>query len=515
MSEYMAGNHQVPILVGVGEFKNVSRKMEDAIEPSELMLKAIHEAATDAIGPQEQSLIKDLDGVSVVASSTWPYTDLPGLLSKALHIQPKHTVYSDLSGNSSVQLIDDAAQRIASGELEAVAVVGGESLASLKDFMKRGMFPPPWTGPGTNLDNVYYANNVQTLGGIGKAHEVGVPMQVYAMYENGLRAHRGQTIAQNHQESVRLYARYAQVAASHQMAWSFGKMPETESSIGTVNRRNRMICFPYPLLMNAFNDVNLAAACIVTSQAYAERRGIPREKWIFPLGGGRGHDSEDSMAEALSTSLARSELRVDDIDIFDFYSCFPIVPKLACQYLGISIDNPPRPITLLGGLTSFGGAGANYSMHAVTEMVRCLRARRCGGHERSNGLILANGGVLTHENALCLSTRPRPNGTPYPVDEFDNNCSVSEGQVAVVPATTGEATIETYTVEYDRQNNPRLGHVVCRLKGTDSRVLANHGDHSTLQQLASGTEEPIGRGGFVWQSERPGQNLFSFRKSHL
>ncbi len=75
-------------------------------------------------------------------------------------------------------------------------------------------------------------------------------------------------------------------------------------------------------------------------------------------------------------------------------------------------------------------------------MVRCLRARRCGGHERSNGLILANGGVLTHENALCLSTRPRPNGTPYPVDEFDNNCSVSEDQVAVVPATTGEATIE-------------------------------------------------------------------------
>lgn len=140
MSECMAGNHQVPILVGVGELKNASRKMEDAIEPSELMLKAIHEAATDAIGPQGQSLIKDLDGISVVASSTWPYTDLPGLLSRALHIQPKHTVYSDLSGNSSVQLIDDAAQRIASGELEAVAVVGGESLASRMQYLSLNPF---------------------------------------------------------------------------------------------------------------------------------------------------------------------------------------------------------------------------------------------------------------------------------------------------------------------------------------------------------------------------------------
>lgn len=43
--------------------------------------------------------------------------------------------------------------------------------------------------------------------------------------------------------------------------------------------------------------------------------------------------------------------------------CFPIVPKLACHHLGISILNPSKPLTLLGGLTSFGGAGNNYSMH--------------------------------------------------------------------------------------------------------------------------------------------------------
>ena len=44
--------------------------------------------------------------------------------------------------------------------------------------------------------------------------------------------------------------------------------------------------------------------------------------------------------------------------------CFPIVPKLACDHFGFSTTAWKKPITLLGGLTSFGGAGNNYSMHA-------------------------------------------------------------------------------------------------------------------------------------------------------
>lgn len=50
------------------------------------------------------------------------------------------------------------------------------------------------------------------------------------------------------------------------------------------------------------------------------------------------------------------------------YSCFPIVPKLACQHLGLSITKPEKPITVLGGLTSFGGAGNNYTMHVSFEV---------------------------------------------------------------------------------------------------------------------------------------------------
>ena len=46
-----------------------------------------------------------------------------------------------------------------------------------------------------------------------------------------------------------------------------------------------------PLLMNAFNTVNLAATCILTSTKYARQLGIPESKWIYPLGGAGTSDS--------------------------------------------------------------------------------------------------------------------------------------------------------------------------------------------------------------------------------
>lgn len=47
-----------------------------------------------------------------------------------------------------------------------------------------------------------------------------------------------------------------------------------------------------PLLMNAFNTVNLAAAVIITSTEYARRLGVPEEKWVYPLGGAGKKEKE-------------------------------------------------------------------------------------------------------------------------------------------------------------------------------------------------------------------------------
>lgn len=45
--------------------------------------------------------------------------------------------------------------------------------------------------------------------------------------------------------------------------------------------------------MNAFNTVNMAAACIVTSTDNARRLGIPENRWIYPLAAAGTSDAGD------------------------------------------------------------------------------------------------------------------------------------------------------------------------------------------------------------------------------
>lgn len=131
-----------------------------------------------------------------------------------------------------------------------------------------------------------------------------------------------------------------------------------------------------------------------------------------------------------------------------------------------------------------------------------------------NGLVLANGGVATYQYAVCLSTKPRKDNSPYP-EKNPLPAVITDIPVPEVDAIAeGEATVETYTVEFDRKGKPSRGHVVGRLKNNNHRFIANHGDDTTLQQLSSFSREPIGRAGYVKKDEtKKGRNLFVFTDS--
>ncbi|PGH23689.1 hypothetical protein AJ80_02295 [Polytolypa hystricis UAMH7299] len=521
----MAEVKHTPILVGVADVKNRSVKIEDALEPKDLMLQAIALALQDANLPASsaQKLQSSIDSINVVANWTWPYLDLPDLLAKQLGVNPGHKFESHHGGNAPVQLLDEASRRIALGQSKVAIVTGAEALASWNTFKAKKVWPPPeWTKledtrgvMEREIPNADYFFSVKS--DLGTAHDLGKATQVYAVYENGFRAHRGQSARENHIESAKLYGEFAKAAEKHPYSWNYGSPAHTEESIGTVTKKNRMINYPYPLLMNAFNMVNLAAACVVTSTEFARELGIPEDRWIYPLGGAGTSDSDNfwdrpnyfsspAISKSLDAALRVSGLTVGDIDLFDFYSCFPIVPKLAAHHLGLPITGGQKPTTLLGGLTSFGGAGNNYSMHAVTEMVRQIRAGR-----GQKGLVLANGGLLTYQHVVCLSSKPLGQKS-YPKERPLPEALQTPAPGVEHPAT-GEAVIETYTVDFNRDGSPSLGHIIGRLKSNGRRFIANAKDAATLQQLCSETKEPIGKSGWVTHNAEGAINIFKIDSS--
>lgn len=130
----------LPVIIGIADVKN---KTNDHKEPAALMLEAITRAIDDT-GVSQDRLKSHIDSIDIVRTWTWPYADLPGLLSQNLGLKsrPKWTRYTEThGGNQPARLLDEAAGRIARGEATVAVVTGGEALASCK--LGSPVFPPP------------------------------------------------------------------------------------------------------------------------------------------------------------------------------------------------------------------------------------------------------------------------------------------------------------------------------------------------------------------------------------
>ncbi|KAK6378801.1 hypothetical protein LTS17_006504 [Exophiala oligosperma] len=137
-------------------------------------------------------------------------------------------------------------------------------------------------------------------------------------------------------------------------------------------------------------------------------------------------------------------------------------------------------------------------------MVRQLRNGR-----GKNGLVLANGGHLTYEHVVILSVNPWSSGRKYPDQNPLPKLLVDNGPILEVVAL-GEAFIETYTVEFNRDGSPDQAFIIGRLGSSGRRFVANHGDAVTLNQLSNTSRLHVGRKGYVFPDNKsPERNRFS------
>ena len=491
-----ADPERVAVIVGVGQVNDRPADPAQGMEPLDLMRAALEAADADAGG----GWLTDVDSVAVVQQISFRHQNpLAEKVGAAIGATPR-LAYESVgpNGDSPILLLNEAANRIARGEVTIAAVVGAEALRTASQRAAQAA-----------KTSVADQNPLRNLAksatpGYRQRYGLATPVDVYPLYENAGRAAYGQTLAEGQRESGEIWSRFSEIAAQTPAAWLH--VPKSVDEVVTPGADNRPIAFPYTKLMVANSSVNQGAGFLVTSLAEARRRGVPAARIIYVGRGAAAHESEDflardrydqsaSMTICLRRTLEWNGVSTEDLDRVELYSCFPCVPKMARRVIGWPVD---RPATVFGGLTFGGGPIGNYMSHAVAEMVDSLRAGE-GEGAGGKGLLFANGGFATHNHAIVLATAPLPNaGEPH---DFDVQAEADAARGPVPPldkSYVGQATVEPYTVFYARDGKARAGVVVARTPAGNRTLARVPGtDVETIAWLTDGAAEPVGSVGEI------------------
>jgi acetyl-CoA C-acetyltransferase len=265
----MAENY--PVIVGVGQLTNRSERVEDAIEPAEMMARAARTAEADA---GTAGLLQRVDSVQVVGIISWQYGDAPGLLAERIGASPAHKLYSSVGGETPQRLVNETAQAIVEGRTRMALIAGVEVMNSRRLARKTSeRFPWPKGNP-----EAVAGESRMGFSETEARHGATLPTRIYPLFENAIRAHLGLSIEEQQQRLGVLCSRFTKVAAGNPHAW----FPEarTAEAITAIGPSNRWVCFPYPKLMNAIIEVDQAAALIVTGSETASRS----RRRLVPLG---------------------------------------------------------------------------------------------------------------------------------------------------------------------------------------------------------------------------------------
>jgi acetyl-CoA C-acetyltransferase len=425
----------------------------------------------------------------------------PRSVASRVGAAPRRAVLEVGGGQSPQHLVNEFAAAIAAGDADVVLVFGSEAISTTRHLAGAERRPDFTEHPGGDLEDRGYGLKGLMSRYAAEHGLTGAP-EMYALFDNARRARLGVSREEYARAMGELFAPFTRVAAKNPHASAPAERDPVE--LVTPTEKNRPIADPYTRYIVARDQVNQGAAVLLMSVAAAQRLGVPREKRVFL----HGHadlrerdllDRADLSAGPASVMAACHALEVagvhaGEVATFDFYSCFPVaVFNTAVDGLGLAADDP-RGLTLTGGLPFFGGAGNNYSMHAIAETVQ--RARAAPG---TFGFVGANGGMLSKYSAGIYST------TPAAWRADDSAALQAEVNAWAAPAQTdkanGWATIETYAVKHDRTGN-RTGIVVGRLEADGSRFLAatTKGDQEILDLLSAG--EPIGQRVFAKATAR-------------
>ena len=473
----LATDDTTPVLIGVGEAsERIDAEDYAALSPVELASQAAWAALDDALSCA--ALDRHVDTIAAIrqfevsiAGATPPFgrsDNFARAVAKRIGADPKRAILEVVGGQGPQHLVNEIAGRIAEGEIGMALLVGSESISTVRHLQTRGETRDWAETIGGEMED--RGLGPPLLEREMARHGAATPISVYALLENARRARLGLSREDYRLKMGELFAPMTQVAAENPHAMS--RQVFDAQALATVTKENRFLSEPYTRRLVARDQANQGAALLLASVGVARALGVPEDRFVYLHGAADARermplerqDLSRSPAAVLAAKLAieRAEVDPSAIDYFDFYSCFPIAVSNVQEGLGLASDDP-RGVTVTGGLPYFGGAGNNYSMHAIAAMARPLRAR-----PGSRGFVGANGGFLSKYSVGVYSTVQKPwRGA----DSSEIQARIDAAPAPTLAPGEGRGTVETYTVDHSR--DPPRG-IVIGTSGRRRRTLRGH-----------------------------------------
>lgn len=473
-----------PIIVGVGQ---VSERPGDACyaahSPMDLAGLVLANAFADTAAVMPIAPVLDtLAAIRQFEISGTRYTapfghadNPPRAIARRAGADPARAILEVVGGQGPQRLVGELATEIAAGRSRLAAIVGSEAISTTRLLASRGE-RRDWTETvgGEIEDRGYGYDGI--VDATALRHGVGAPIGGYALAENVRRGRLGLTLDDYRRSIGELFAPFTQIAEGNPhsaapRAWSIDEL-------AGLNERNRLVAEPYGRLVVARDQVNQAAAIVMASAGEARRLGIPESRWVHihavadcaepPLLQRAEMDRSPAAVSAISSALEIAGSDWNSIDFVDLYSCFAIPVFNLIEAFGLD-STDPRGWTLTGGLPFFGGAGNNYSAHAIAEAVA-----RCRAAPGSTALVGANGGIMSKYAAGIYSTRP--------ADWSESRWTSLPRIAAAVPVrdvADGEGRLESFTIQPIK--GQEIATVVARIGG--ARACANSADPAAIAAL--------------------------------
>ena len=248
------------------------------------------------------------------------------------------------AGTRPQWLVSRAADAIAAGELDATLIVGAEAQHSAKAGADRGVAAAPRRRrPGSATTSVRTRWSATTASGSAPpSAEVGLvaPVHVYALFESVIAHRAGRSAAEQRGCWARSWRRSPRWPPPSRAAWFPTVRTPVGARHGHARQPPRRRALPETAVRHLEREPGRGRPRVAPWPRHAPPAS--RRRAVFCWSGADATDvwfptarpdlgSSAGLRAAADAALHAAGVGVDDIDAFDFYSCFPCAVEMAVR----------------------------------------------------------------------------------------------------------------------------------------------------------------------------------------